>query len=92
MSESKHTPERWTSARKRASEAFARYIAYFRGYTNEQKQTAEAAFFSGFRSGVLFVEGKYRDLVRASKPPCNCKDVGGACSDCYDGPMTDVQS
>lgn len=80
--------DRWTDSRKRASEAFARYMNRFRGYTNEQRKTAEAAFYGGFRSGVIFVEQKYRAIVERSKPhPCNCKEIGGACADCYDGPI-----
>jgi hypothetical protein len=54
--------DRWTKIREAASRSFDRYVRRMSCYGRRERQTAEAAFHSGFRSG--YIAGK-----RGDRPP-----------------------
>lgn len=68
--------DRWTPANKRAAAGFDRYVRRFPAYTPAQRQTAESAFITGFRSGVVFVEQQYREMIRRGRPEKDGNQAG----------------
>lgn len=43
----------WQWMRERAAKSFERYMKPYNGYSSREKIVAEAAFYHGFRAGVL---------------------------------------